>query len=200
MPKDNPRGFVEYRNLGGSHDPMTRKRRIKAGGISGAGQKFAGVPVVLVSGDTIALQPTPATVAGLPIIGIIRTIHNSDDRPLTHNLPSSGNFLAASVAGYAYVNEDPNQTYLVSTDATLTSTFIGQFVDVTASPNNTAAGRSGFQVTLATASNTAAARLPFQVIGIADNELTGQPVGGEGNQDVEVRIYDHAWSQRNKIR
>ena len=96
------------------------------------------------------------------------------------------------------MNEDPHQTYLVNTDATVVSTLIGQYVDVTAVVPNTAAGRSGMTIEVGTGTNTAqaawsAAPTPFQVIGIGANNLDGI-TQGEGNQDVEVIIHHHAWN------
>ena len=106
---------------------------------------------------------------------------------------------AASVAGWVEVNEDPHQTYLVNTDATVVSTLIGQFVDITANTPNTAAGRSGFSIEVATGTNTAGATVPFQVVGIGPDNLDGI-IGGENNQDVEVIIADHIWHSTNKAR
>ena len=201
---DNPRGFVEHRNLAGRVSPITRLREVKADGTSGSHQKFAGDPVVLVSGNTVARIPAAATAASLPVLGVIRAVLNSNKRPLTHALPSGGNFLAASTAGWVEVNEDPHQTYLVSTESTVLSTHIGQFVEATANAPTTAAGRSGFQIQLAGASNTAAQTLPFQIIEVGFNNLskdTGSGlVGGEANQDVEVIIADHTWHSTNKVR
>lgn len=200
MPTNNPRGFVEFRHLNGHVSPRTQWYRVKADGASGAHQKFPGDPVELVSGQTVARIPAAATAAGLPILGVIRACYNSDRRPLTFNQPSTGGpFLPASTAGWVEVNIDPFQTYLVNTDATVDSTLIGQFVDVTAGSANTAAGRSGMSIEVATGTNTAAATVPFQVIGIGPNNLDGI-IGGENNQDVEVIIARHIWANTNKAR
>lgn len=195
---DNPRGFVEHRNLNGmGAATSTRKRAVKAD--KNPHQIFAGDPVVLVSGNTVQRIASIATAAALPVLGVVRAIHDSNDRPLTHNLPTAGIFLPISTAGFVYVNEDPHQTYLVNTDSTVLSTHIGQFVDVTADTPNTAAGRSGMTIDLSAASNTAAQSLPFQIVEIGANNLNGI-VQGESNQDVEVIIADHAWHSTNKIR
>ncbi len=199
MPSNNPRGFTEHRHLGGAVTPMTQFYKVKAAGDSGASQKFAGDPVVLVSGLSVARIPAAATAASLPVLGVIRAVYNSDKRPLTHNLPGTGNFLAASTAGWVLVNIDPHQTYLVNTDATVVSTLIGQFVDITANAANTAAGRSGFSIEVATGTNTAALTVPFQVINIGADNLDGI-TGGENNQDVEVVISQHALRNTNKVR
>lgn len=200
MATNNPRGFVECRHLGGHHSPSSRWYKVKANGYSGSHQKFKGDPVVLVSGQTVARITAVASADSRPVIGVIKAVYNSDKRPLTFNQPSTGGpFLPASTAGWVEVNVDPGQTYMVNTDATVTSTLIGQFVDVTANAANTAVGRSGFSIEVATGTNTAAATVPFQVIGIGPNNLDGI-VGGENNQDVEVIIAQHGWGHTNKIR
>lgn len=192
--RDNPRGFVEYKHLSGAVCPATRRYRVKADGLSGQGIKLAGQPVTLVSGNTVAIMSSPASAGRTPVVGVIRHVLNSDGRPFTHNLPSNPPQIPASTAGFVEVNIDPHQTYLVSTDATVVSTLIGQFVDATVAAAGTAAGRSGFIVEVATGTNTAGATTPFQVVDIADNNLDGI-VGGEGNQDVEVKIANHVFNQ-----
>lgn len=197
MSVNNPRGFVEHSHLSGSNCPATRHYRVKADGVSGTSQKFPGDPVVLLSGHSIAVLPAAGTAAALPVLGVIRAVLNSDKRPLTFNQPSVGGpFLPASTAGWVEVNIDPHQTYLVNTDATVDSTLIGQFVDVTANSPNTAAGRSGFSIEVGTGVNTAVNTTSFQVIGIGDNNLDGI-IEGEGNQDVEVIISRHIFANRN---
>lgn len=203
---DNPRGFVESGGLHGPISPITRTRKVKA---ANALSIFAGDPVVLVSGNTVARIPAAATAASLPVLGVVRAILNSNGRPLTHNLPATGHFLPALTAGFVQVNEDPQQVYTVNTDATVLSTLIGQFVDVTAAAGVTAAGRSGISIEVATGANTAANTVPFQVVGLAPNNLggaagTGQLadgfVAGEANQDVEVIIAQPVWGNTNKAR
>lgn len=187
--RDNPRGFVEHRSLTGGDAPA-RRRAVKA---NQPHEIYAGDPVVLVSGNTVTRITGAASAASMPVVGVVREVLNSDGRPFTHNLPGTPNFIPASTAGFVMVNENPYQTYLVNTDATVVSTLIGQFVDVTADTPNSAAGRSGFTIDVSTGSNTAAQTLPFQVIAIGDNNLD-RITGGEGNQDVEVKIAHHAWT------
>lgn len=197
MATDNPRGFVEHSHLSGAVCPATRHYRVKADGVSGTSQKFPGDPVVLLSGHSIAVLPAAGTAAALPVLGVIRSVLNNDKRPFTFNQPDTGGpFLPASTAGWVEVNIDPHQTYLVNSDATVVSTHIGQFVDVTANSANTAAGRSGFSVELATGVNTAVNTTSFQIIGIGDNNLDGI-IDGESNQDVEVIISRHTFANRN---
>jgi len=200
MSKNNPRGFVEHRNLAGNVCPSARKRRVKGDGTNAnPHQIYAGDPVILVSGNTVVRKAAAATAASRPILGIVRAVHDNNDKPLTFSQPSKGPYLDASTAGWVYVNEDPHQTYLVNTDATVVSTLIGQFVDATADSPGSAAGTSGFEIEVATGTNTAANTVPFQVIGIGANNLDGI-TGGENNQDVEVIIADHMWHSTNKAR
>lgn len=188
MSTDNPRGFVEHSHLSGAVCPATRRFKVKADGVSGTSQKFPGDPVVLVSGHSVAVLPATGTAASLPVLGVIRAILNSDGRPVTFNQPSVGGpFLPASTAGFVEVNIDPHQTYLVNTDATVVSTLIGQYVDVTANSANTTAGRSGFSIEVASGDTSSNNTRSFQVIGIGNNNLDGI-IGGESNQDVEVIV------------
>lgn len=209
MATNNPRGFVEYRNLAGRVSPITRTRRVKAD--RNPHQIYVGDPVALVSGNSVVRIPSLQTTASLPVLGVVRAIFNSNGRPLTHNLPTTGHYLPISTAGYVSVNEDPDQTYLVNADSTVVSTHIGQYVEITAATPNTAAGISGISIKLSNASNTATANaLPFRIIelgannlegaAIAGNVAAGVGVGGIANQDVEVQIINHTWRNTNKTR
>lgn len=195
---NNARGLVEYRHLAGHTTPLTKRYRVDAAGISGANQKFKGDLVTLVSGHTVARFNAGGSAASIPPIGVVRAVYNSDGRPFTHNAPAGGAFIPASTAGWVEVNVDPFQTYLINADATITSTQIGQFSDVTANAVSTAAGRAGWSLVVANAANTATNILPLQIIGISDFErdtLTSDGiVGGEANQDVEVRIAVHGFN------
>lgn len=193
MSTNNPRGFVEHRNLSGRVAPITRMRRVKADGVSGSHQKFPGDPVVLVSGNTVARIPAAGTAQSLPILGIIRAVLDTNKRPLTFNQPSVGGpFLPASTAGWVQVNEDPHQTYIANCDSSLLSTHIGQYFDVTAGSANTAAGRSGMSIEIATGINTAKNTAAFQVVEIAPNNLDGF-VSTDNNQDAEIIINHQTW-------
>lgn len=198
---DNPRGFIEGRNLGGRVSPITRMRQVKADNMPS--DLYAGDPVVLVSGNTVRRIPTVASLASLPVLGVVRAVYQDGTypsiRPLTHSLPSTPNRIDASTAGWVEVNEDPHQTYIVNSDSTVVSTLIGQFVDVTANTPNTAAGRSGMSIRVASGANTAANTVPFQVVGIAPNNLDGI-VGGENNQDLEIILARPVWGNTNKAR
>lgn len=192
MSRNNPRGFVEINSRPESAHFVRRFKR-KADGAAAATEIRAGDPVTAVSGHSVQRMSNTATAASLPLLGVVRAVYNSNGRPFTHNLPTSRLAIPASTAGEVDVNTDPSQLYLASTDATVVSTLIGQFVDVTANVAGTAAGRSGFAIEVSGAANTAAPNRPFQVIQIAPNNLDGI-TGGENNQDVVVRIANHAFN------
>jgi hypothetical protein len=192
MSRNNPRGLVEHRNLGGRVAPITRRRKTKAAHLNNA--LYAGDLVWRVSGDAVDRWPQTTVTAGAPpVLGVVRAVLNSDGRPFTHNLPSTPPRIPASTAGFVDVNEDPDQTYLISTDATATSGMVGLFGLVSANAPNTAAGRSGTILPIANTAVTASGgEYPVQVIGIGANNLDGW-VANEANQDLEVIIANHAW-------
>jgi hypothetical protein len=72
MSTNNPRGFVEHRNLGGRVAPITRTRRVKAVGVNAQNAIFPGDPVVLVSGNTVMRIHASPTVASIPVVGVVR--------------------------------------------------------------------------------------------------------------------------------
>lgn len=198
MSRNNPRGFVEHKRLGGSVSPITRWYRTKREATHALAIR-AGDPVISVSGNTVVRLGAAATAAQVPVLGIVRAVYNKNKRPFTHNLPSSNLEIAASATGWCEINVDPNQTYLVNTDGTVTSTHIGQYFEATAAAAGTAAGRSGFSIEIGTGTNTAGATTPFQIVNIGANNLGGI-VGGENNQDVEVVIVTPTMRNTNKAR
>jgi hypothetical protein len=143
---------------------------------------------------------TSTPSAGEPgVLGVVTAIKDSNGKPLTHSLPGSGQFLNASTAGYVDVCTNPDQTYIVSTDATASQANIGQFVGVSAAGANSAAGISGFLANLTDATAANAGNHQFMIIGVGPGE---EATGGTGdnsfalNQDVEVIITDHAFRRK----
>ncbi len=197
MAYDDPKGFIQSRNLAGNNNPTTRFMKIAADGRSGQFAKYSGDPVVFASGQYVARMSADNSGA-YPLVGVIRCVYTDNGRglprPLIGNQPNNGGpYLQSSVAGIAEVYTDPNMTYRANTDTTLLGTHVGQFVGCTVGSYNTNAGRSGMMIKLATATNAANGDVPFQIIGVAATERDGL-TQTEGNQDVEVRIAHHAFS------
>ena len=170
---------------------ITRTRKTKADHLNH--QLFAGDPVWLVSGDAIDRLPAAATSASAPVLGVVRAVLNSNGRPFTHSLPSQPASIPASSVGFVQVNEDPDQTFLVTTDATATSGMIGKFCSVSANAPNIAAGRSGFLLPIVrTAVTASGGEYPFQIIALGANNLDGWR-DNEAGQDLEIIIANHTW-------
>mgnify|MGYP001564766407 CR=1 FL=1 len=211
MATNNPRGFVEYRHLGGAVHPATRRYRARDNGDASQMQHQpirAGDPVVMVSGNRVARITAPLSAApvaaGGAIIGIVRGVYNNvngQPRPFTHNV--SGAVINASADGWVEVNIDPLQTYLVNTDSTVQPNHFGLSFNVTALAAPATPGRSGMSLFLtaaATAANVVAGTAaPFTMIGWgAGDEDYNQPTAGSPesrNADVEVVIGFHAFGR-----
>lgn len=197
MATDDPRGFSESRNLGGKNSPTIFRYKVQSeGGRTAQFAKYAGDPVIMCSGQYVG-RASADNSGGVPLIGIIRGVFTNRDgspRPTTFNQPGAGPVLAASASGFLDVNIDPFQTYTANTDTTVLGTHIGQYVGTTVGAVNTAAGRSGFMIRIASATAVPNGDTPFQIIGIAATELNGL-TQTEGNQDVEVIIANHVYKR-----
>lgn len=196
MATDNPRGFVECNSLSGAVCPQTVTYPIAADGRSGQFKKYIGDPFVLTSGRYVARASADST-DGVAWIGVARAIYGDSGgqkKPLTFQQPTKGPVLDASTAGWVELNVDPHQTYTANVDTTILGTHVGMFVGVTAGVANTAAGVSGFMVKISTAVSTASDTLPLQIINLSQLDLDQVFTGG--NQDVEVKIANHAFATR----
>lgn len=197
MATDNRRGFVPARHLGGgyirSHRhfvPATAAAVIAIGDVVRPNPNGEGV--IVLSADA-----TPVT----PALGVVVACYDTNNKPLTFSLPTRGPSLAGSTGGFVDVVDDPNVTFVVQADTTVTNNDIFKFVSLTAATNvyNTAAGTSKMQVKMSTVDTSVR---QFQIIGIAPNESAGLgsilnrgalDAGGGANTDVEVVIAAHVY-------
>ena len=196
MASDNPRGLIPMRSLDGNPTGVTRRFSVSANNPAAI---FKGDPVTFFNGH-VRVIATSTPSAGEPgVLGVATAIYDSNARPLTHSLPSGGQFLDASTAGFIDVACNPDQTFLASTDATAAQSMIGQFTRVSAAGANSAAGVSGFLVKLADATTTNTTAHQFMIIGVGPNEEATGGIGNNAfanNQDVEVIISDHAFRRK----
>lgn len=189
---NNPRGFVPTRHLGGSVNFRTNRYSVSANNPTSI---MVGKAVYLESdGHVRVVRTSGGSVNERGVLGVVRSIYNSSNRPLTHNLPSTANILPASTAGYVDVIDDPDVVFLVDADASATQANIGQYVRVTAGSDITAAGIPGWSVRIADATASSVGH-KFMIVGLGPNE-TLDTVGegafqGLDNPDVEVIISDH---------
>lgn len=187
---NDPRGFVPSRHLSGRIDFGHELHRVSSNNPTSL---FIGDPVFLNSDGKVRRIATSAVSVGdRAVLGVVRAVYNSDGRPLTHNLPGTGQFIAASTQAFVDVVTDPDVVFLVNADSAANQGQIGQFVRVTAGPANTALGRSGFQIRMSDATASAVGS-HFQIVGVGPNEkLSGLGDTAFGaNQDLEVLIIDH---------
>ena len=161
------RGFVPCRKLGGGW-AMTRMFPVSA---STNEAYFLGDAVI--ASTTGAVRPLKA---GTPLatrpLGVIIGFLDQNQKPLTHNLPTRGPFLASAQAGYAMVNCDPNQTYTAQFDGAVNDAIVFAGCKVSAGAPNTQTGLSG-QVLDGTAITTADAQ--FRVLGLAPRQYIENP-------------------------
>ncbi len=160
---------------------------------------FPGDVVELLGDGNIRVVDTSAvSVNERGTLGVVARVHNSNDRPLTHNLPATGNYLPASTAGWAYVYSDPDIVYVADADGTASAGNTGMFVRVTAGAGTTAAGISGMGVKMVDSSASSVGHR-FRILGVSPAERLG-PSGTEfqGGNDVEVIIADHEFRRMFK--
>jgi hypothetical protein len=193
MATNNPRGFVPSRHLNGSLSPSHNQYRVSANNPTAM---FIGDAVELFSdGKVRVIDAGDESVASRAVLGVVRSVYDSNARPLTHSLPATGQFIDGSTAGYVDVCDDPDTIFLVSSDATASQADIGQFVSVTAGSANSSIGISGMHIKLAEATASAIGHR-FMIVGVGPNE---HAIGGLGdnvfanNQDLEVIIARHQW-------
>src|SRR3990167_10474012 len=141
---NDPRGFVPSPHLSGRIDFSHNQMRVSGNNPTSI---FVGDPVFRGADGKIRRIATSAVSVGdRAPIGVVRAVYNSDGRPLTHNLPDTGQFVPASTAAFVDVCDDPDVIFLVNADSAVSQADIGNFVRATAGPANTALGRSGFQI------------------------------------------------------
>lgn len=183
-------GFVGCRSLDGGQPVCVTKEVTASAGTT----YFIGDPVVL---KTTGLVDT-ASAASTNIFGVVQGVFKKNSAgqpaPLTFNLPSTGNYLAAGQAGFVSVITNPQQTFLALIDVTASAALIGANAFVSAGTPVTAAGRSGYSLKKAT---TTSADGHFQIVGLAPTDLVGGYASEYGDANgkgvVEVKINNAAF-------
>lgn len=197
----NRRGLVYAKNLGGHVHPKMGRYPVSADNPT---RIFIGDPVFMTASGVIrVIDVSGVSAQERPPVGVVAAIADSNEKPLTHNLPGTGQFLAASTAGFVDLYDDPDALFVAALDATATQNTIGQFVRVTAGSANTAVGRSGFAVKFAEATGSSIGHF-FRIVDMAPSAyLQGRTGGGQfgGNQDVLLQIADHHYRhQYNRLK
>jgi hypothetical protein len=183
MATSNKRGFVPARSqTGGSGAP--RSKLYSTDG-NQASPLFVGDPVALTGGYIVRLTSALQT----SFLGIVRGVYDSNKKPKTHSLPAGGNFIAASAVGYADVVDDPDMTFIVDCEVSVSPSAVGKTAVIGASGGNTATGISRFHIV---ATNGATASATFRIVGIAPTlDPSGTDTGA--GQDIEVIAINHVF-------
>lgn len=180
---DRPSGLVPVGTLGSAGYVGKIKRMHIAAGYGTA--LFRGDPVVLSgTGDTAGVPGIQAAGASGVCVGVIVGFEPTrSDLTLLHS--------AASTAGYAYVDVDPNTIYKIQDDnnTAMGVTSIGLNADFIAGAGNATTGRSAYELDSGgTTTPATTAGLAVQIIGVdqrPDNDVT------LGNCDWLVRLNGH---------
>jgi hypothetical protein len=184
----NQRGFVPCRKLGGGY-AITRKYPVSA---AANDAYFLGDAVIAAATGAVRTLKNAST--GRPL-GVIIGFEDQNGKPLTFNAPTRGPFLATAQAGYALVNCDPNQTYVVESGFNANDATIFAGAKVSAGTPNTLTGLSG-QTLSGTVTTSADAQ--FQIIGLAPQQYVDNPRSSAATSAaapalVEVIIVGHAY-------
>lgn len=184
-------GFVASRTMTGKN-PVLRMFKVK---VDATNAYFIGDPVAL-DANGFAVIATASVTSNF--LGVIHSCYgdpgNDFDPPrqLTFNQPTRGPYIVTGASGFALVNIDTEQLYVVQLDVTASSGLIGATVHVSAGTPNTAAGISGFN--LRGASIGTGATNPFMIVGIAPGEqITGRGDKAAGS-GVEVKLNGNVFS------
>ncbi len=177
----NGRGFVACRKIGGG-EAIQKTFQVSA---SSNEAYFLGDAVTLGSSGRVRTLKAASTTAPLGVITALYRSSNGKPFPLTFSQPTNGPYLTSGTAGFAMVNIDPDQTYVVPIGANVTEASFGAVAKVSAGAPNTRTGLSG-QSLGATLSTSADSQ--FQIIGFAPIELLDTRTSAASPVLVEVKM------------
>lgn len=175
------RGFVACRKIGGG----AAIQKTFAVSASTNQAYFIGDAVTLNTTGKVA--PLTGSKTPLGVITALMKSTNGKPKPLTFNQPGAGPYLTSGQAGFAMVNIDSKQTYLVNIGATANEALIGGVAKVSAGAPSTTTGMSG-QTLGSTISTSSDADAHFQIIGLAPLELLDNRTSAATNGLVEVKM------------
>lgn len=172
------RGFTPARKLGGGA-AITKTFPVSAAANEAY---FLGDAVIASQNGTV--RPLKNASTDRPL-GVIIGLLNSDKRPLTFNAPTTGPFLASAEVGFAYVNVDPQQTYIAEIGANVNDAVRFAAAKVSAGAPTTQTGLSG-QSLSGTVSVSADSQ--FIIIGLAPEEAISGQTSAAAPAKVEVKM------------
>tara|TARA_R110000822_G_scaffold49674_11_gene130107 strand:- start:3527 stop:3985 length:459 start_codon:yes stop_codon:yes gene_type:complete len=148
-----------------------------------------------VSGKIVEASSASTT----PILGVVKALYsNVKNRPLTHNLPGTGNYVTATTtSAYVEVYIDPDIIFEVVADSAMSNLDIGQVGDIAANASgNPSTGKSrqeadGSSFVAATSANVET--LPLICVGIGKTSESKIGTGWANDGTIEVLINNHVF-------
>lgn len=181
MSQYRQRGFVACRKLGGGEAIQ------KTFAVSSSTNEayFIGDAVTLGASGKVKPLKNATTTAPLGVITALYSSSSGKPKPLTFNLPTNGPFLTSGQAGFAMVNVDLNQTYVVEFGGNVTDASFGAAAKVSAGAPSTQSGLSGQSLS---STVTTSADSQFQIIGLAPVEELDNRTSAASPALVEVKL------------
>lgn len=174
-------GFVACRKIGGG----TAIQKTFAVSASTNQAFFMNDAVTLKTSGKVA--PLKTTTSPLGVISALMGSSGGKPIPLRFSQPTNGPYLTSGQAGFAVVNIDDKQTYVVAFGGTVNEAIIGGAAKVSAGAPNTQTGISG-QSLGSTISTSADADAQFQIIGFAPVEMLSTRTSAAAPGLVEVKL------------
>jgi hypothetical protein len=180
-----------------SRKGLSPSRKLGAGYNTGGQNAYAvanSYGTALFKGDPVKLSAGYITQAdSTSAIGVVRGFFYID----SNKTPKFAKYLPASTSstgtfdGYnspiAYVDDDPNATFTIPADATISAADVGSFYNVSIGAGDTLTGISNAVVNVSSKSATSTDRL-IKVVGL--HKVPGNDFG-DATTVVEVRFVNH---------
>tara|TARA_R100001132_G_C3251639_1_gene78612 strand:+ start:32 stop:625 length:594 start_codon:yes stop_codon:yes gene_type:complete len=149
-----------------------------------------GTNLAMYTGDLVKMDTgyvTPITTTTDYAVGVLMGVRYVDK---TSKQPIWSKYIASSVSSddsntYAFVDDDPNSTFIIQADASLSLGDTALNFDVTLGAGSTFTGLSGFGIKAASRVATTAMVRPIDVYDQPDNGFTG---AAGAYPKMEVRI------------
>jgi len=160
---------------------------------------FKGDPVMLSAGTVVPSGGTQTKALGV-IRGFFYMDASNTGKPrFTDQVPVSvSSYNSQSIDGFtspvAYVVDDPNATFQIPSDATVSAGDVGQYFQVSIGAGSTQSGISNARLNVSSRSAVSTDRL-VKVIGLA--KMPGNAWDAASDTVVEVRFVNH--QNRNAI-
>jgi hypothetical protein len=183
----NPFGFRASRHLNGSNNFSTNTFVTSA-----LTDLWQGQLVILGSGGKVQEATSTTTT---PILGVVKACYaGTKNRPLTHNLPATGNYIQSGTSAFVEVYTDPDIIFEVVADSAASAGRIGMVGPIVATGSgNPATGVSRQQIDTSLFAAFASAQTadPLMMVGLGKREESKIGSGYSDQNIVEVVINNH---------